>query len=584
MRLGVAVVVVGLSIGGVGWGNALQQRFAMELVARTGHGLVIPPQLSLYLSGKGADRRILPALRREQEQQLLARLPFGKTELFPPHLRELLRQALLQAHNEQLADFKAMLQQNVWEAQIVFSFTHELGSNVRFFLDLQYGTHTLVSDTRYGSVNGFSVIDSQQRRVFDFSTSAAIDIEQDFFALQSLPTPVFTPRHYVFHGERYVYVLNRDTLALQYLTHSETEIDDELSWGNQVHKIALVNDGLLSVRYRNAGRREFVQLVDLNNLTLTHAKEISGELLAVAPQGKWLAVQNNRHLEVINLDGGSKHVFSARAATGVRFSADGKRLAYIDNNTLHLADLNTHALPVPSTQHTTLAPEQTLVSAETPTDELLWDGDDLYVVHRTTFFRVLGTGEIAWQQELPANMHALQLVNAQHFALFSEQGMLLYNKEDGTQVLQLAVDKKQRIADQTFADHYLALLLEDRLHLNTFGLTLARLPLTQLVQLLEASPLLQKIAATEKFTLQRGRARFAELVLSAVEQYLWHNQIPIAQLVQLLRELYQGYHLASGSYYLFPTVANLLTQHADEVTQLTADDPALAKLLRTSFP
>ena len=582
MRLGVAVVVAGLLIGGVSWGNALQQQFAVELMARASSRLVIPPQLLLYLNGKGADRSILQALRREQEQLLLAR-SFGNPGLFSRDLRELLQQALLQAQNEQLADFNTMLQQNVWEPQSVFSFTHELGSDVKFFLDLQYGTHTLVSNTRYGSVSGFSVIDSQQRRVFDFSSSAATDIEEDFFVLQSLPTPVFTPRHYVFHGEQYVYVLNRDTLALEYVGHSDTKIDNELSWANQVHKIARVNDSLLSVRYRNTDNREFVQLIDLNDLSTANAREIRGELLAIAPQGKYLAVQNNHDLEVIDFDSGSKHVFFARAATDVSFSADGKRLAYIDNNTLHLADLDTHTLPMPSTQQITLTPEQTLVSAETPTNELLWDGDDLYVMYRDVLFRVNSTGEILWRQELPADLHSLQPIDAQHLALFSEQGMLLYSREDGSQVLQLAVDKKQRIADQTFADHYLSLLLEDRLHFSAFGLTLARIPLTQLLQLLETSPLLRQIAATENFTLKRGHFRFAELVLSAVEQYLQHNQIPIAQLVQLLRELYQAYHLVSGSYYLFPTIANLLTQHADEVTQLTTDNPALAKLLRTSF-
>lgn len=586
MRLGVAIVVAGLLIGRMGWGNTLQQQFAMELVTRASSRLVIPPQLMLYLSGEEADKGILQSLRRVQEQQLLSRLPLGKEGLFPRHLRELLQQALVQVQNEQLADFNAMLQQNVWEAQSVFSFTHELGSDVQFFLDLQYGTHTLVSDTRYGSVSGFSIIDSQQRRVFDFSSSAATDIEQDFFALQSLPTPVFTPRHYVFHGEQYVYVLNRDTLALEYVGRSDTKIDDELSLANQVHEIARVNDSLLSVRYRNTNNREFVQLIDLNDLSTANAREIRGELLAIAPQGKHLAVQNDHHLEVIDFDSGSKHVFFARAATDVRFSANGKRLAYIDNNTLHLADPDTHTLlplPMPSTQQITLTPEQTLVSAETPTNELLWDGDDLYVMHRDVLFRVNSTGEILWRQELPADLHSLQPIDAQHLALFSEQGMLLYGKEDGSQVLQLAVNKKQRIADQTFAHRYLSLLLEDRLHLGTFGLTLARIPLTQLLQLLKASPLLQKIAAMEKFTLQRGHPRFAELVFSAVEQYLQHNQITIAELVQLLRELYQSYHIVSGSHYLSPNIANLLTQHADEVTQLTADDPALAELLLKGF-
>ena len=169
-------------------------------------------------------------------------------------------------------------------------------------------------------------------------------------------------------------------------------------------------------------------------------------------------------------------------------------------------------------------------------------------MHRTTLFRITNRGEIAWQQELPADLHAMQAVDAEHLALFSEQGMLVYNKEDGTRRLQLAVDSKQRIADQTFADRYLSLLLENRLHFSTFDLTLARIPLTQLLHLLKASPLLQKIAATEEFTLQRGRVSFTELLLSAVEQHLTDNTVPIDQLVGLLRELYQDYHLVPGSF------------------------------------
>ena len=144
----------------------------------------------------------------------------------------------------------------------------------------------------------------------------------------------------------------------------------------------------------------------------------------------------------------------------MRFSADGEQLAYIDGDTLSLVELAVSTIQIP--QRIALAPEQTLVSAEPPANELLWDGDDLYVMHRAVLFRVSSAGEIVWQQELPENMHALQLIDTQHLALFSEQEVLLFSKEDGTRKVQLAVDKKQRIADQTFTDRYLSLLLEDR--------------------------------------------------------------------------------------------------------------------------
>ena len=579
----VCMVVVSLLIGGMSWGNTLpQQQLAMEQAMRASNRLVIPPQLMLYLSGKGADKRILQALRREQEERLLARLSFDKEGLFPRQLRELLRQALQQAHSKQLANFNDMLLKNVWEMQSVFSFTHEVGSDVQFFLDLQYGTHTIVSSTRYGGISGFSIVDPQRKRVLDFGMITAVDIEQDFLALQSLPKPVFSPRHYIFHGEQYVYILNRETLALEYVGHSDTYIDERTSLANLVHEIDLVNDSLLAVRYSTAGgNREFVQLIDLNELSTAAAKEIDGTLLAVAPRGNLLAVQKHRQLEVIDLDSGDKHVFLAHAATSVQFSADGKRLAYMDGNTLHLVHLAASTPQIP--QRIALAPEQTLASVELPASELLWDGDDLYVMHRTTLFRITDRGEIAWQQELPADLHAMQAVDAEHLALFSEQGMLVYNKEDGTRRLQLAVDSKQRIADQTFADRYLSLLLENRLHFSTFDLTLARIPLTQLLHLLKASPLLQKIAATEEFTLQRGRVSFTELLLSAVEQHLTDNTVPIDQLVGLLRELYQDYHLVTGSFYVAANISRVLMQHADEVAHLTADDPTFQQLLLTSF-
>ncbi len=580
MRL--CVVVAALLCGDVGRSNALQQRLAAEVVAHTSSMLVVPPQLLLYLSGKSPSKSasVLQRLHREQEQQLWARVSVDTDGVFAHQLRELLQQALRKTQAELVADFNNMLQQNVWEGMSLFSFTYGLGGDVQFFLDSQYGTHTLLSNARFGSIGGFSVIAPQQQHVFDFSTVAAVDIEQDFFALQSLPPPVFTPRHYVFHGEQYVYVLNRETLALEYVGHSDTEIDDKLSFANRVHKIDLVNEALLSVRYRNASGGEFVQLIDLDNLTTTNAREVDGKLLAVAPQGNRLAVQNNRYLEIIDLDSGSKHVFPSRA-TSVSFSADGERLAYIDGDTLSLVNLAVSTIQIP--QRIALAPEQTLVSAEPPANELLWDGDDLYVMHRDALLRVSSTGEIAWQQGLPENMHALQLIDTQHLALFSEQEVLLFAKEDGTRRVQLAADKKQRIADQAFTDRYLSLLLEDRLHFGAFGLTLARIPLAQLLQLLEASPLLQKIATTEKFTLKRDRSRFADLVLSAVEQHLQQNQVAIAQLVQLLRELYQAYHLVSGSHYAFANISDVLVRHEEEVAQLTADDPALAELLRTSF-
>ena len=580
MRLYVAVVVAGLLCSSVSQGGALQ-RVALELGSSISTNYVIPPQLLWHLSGKKGNKDILQHLLHEHEQQLLAKFPFEQAGSFSRGLRELLQQALRQAQDRQLADFNDMSQHNIWEGLSLFSFTYGLGSDVRFYLDSQYGTHTLISNTRYGGIGGFSIIAPQEQREVDFSTITAVNIEQDFLTLQSLSAPVFTPRHYVFHGEQYVYVLNRETLALEYVVHSDTQIDDELSFANRVHKIALVDDELLSVRYRKARRREFVQLIDLNHLTTIHAREIEGMLLAVAPQGARVAVQNNRQLEVIDLDRGRKHLFPSQAATSVQFSADGERLAYIDGDTLNLVSLTTSALQIP--QRLALASEQTLVNAETPSNELLWDGEYLFVMHRATLAQVTSSGKIVWQQDLPDNMHALQSIDEQHLALFSEQGMLLYNKEDGTPRLQLAVDKKQRIADQAFADRYLSLLLEDLLHLNTFSLTLARIPLVQLLQLLEASPLLQKIAATEKFTLKRGRPRFAELVLDSVERHLQQNQIPIAQLVQLLRELYQAYHLISGSYYAFTNIADMLLRHEDEVVALTADDPAFQQLLHTSF-
>lgn len=579
MRLCVAVVVAGLLCSSVGQGNALSQRVALELVSSVSSNHVISPQLLWHLRGKKGNTDILQHLLHEHEQRLLA--SFEQAGSFSRRLRELLQQLLRQAQDQQIADFNDMSQHNIWEGLSLFSFTYGLGSDVQFYLDSQYGTHTLISSTRYGGIGGFSIIAPQEQREVDFSTITAVDIEQDFFALQSLSAPVFTPRHYVFHGEQYVYILNRDTLALEYVVHSDTQIDDELSFANRVHKIALVDDELLSVRYRKAGRREFVQLIDLNHLTSIHAREVEGMLLAVAPQGKWMAVQNNRQLEVIDLDRGRKHLFPSQAATSVQFTADGERLAYIDGDTLHLVNLTTSALQIP--QRIALAPEQTLVSADTPSNELLWDGEHLYVMHRATLFQVSRSGKITWQQNLPDNMHTLQCIGEQHLALFSERGMLLYNKEDGTRRLQLAVDKKQRITDQTFADRYLSLLLEDLLHLNTFSLTLARIPLAQLLQLLEASPLLQKIAATEKFTLKRGRPRFAELVLGSVERHLQQNPTPIAQLVQLLRELYQAYHLVSGSYYAFANIADMLRQHENEVVALTADDPVFKQLLRSSF-
>ena len=581
MRWCVAAVVVGLLLAGLSWGKPLQQQLATELVVRASNRPIIPPQLMIYLTGKGADEGVLQSLLREQEQQLLTNLPFSQQEL-PRHLRDLLRQALQQTHKKEIADFKALLQQNVWEELSLFSFTHELGSNVQFALDSQYGTHTLVSSTRYGGIRGFSLISPQQSRFFDFSTVMEIDIEQDFFTLSTLPPPVFAPCHYIFHGEQYVYILNRETLALGYVGHSDTEIDDTLSYANRVHKIALVNDSLLSVRYHNANNREFVQLIDLNDFTTVDAREVKGNLLAVAPQGDRLAVQNNNYLEIIDLDSGSKQLFPARAATSVEFSADGKQLAYIDGDTLHLTASNAPLISLP--QRISLAPEQTLVSTKQPISELLWDSDDLYVTHQDVLFHVNNTGEITWQQELTTELRDLQLIDTQHLAVFSEQGMSLYHKENGSLLLQLEVDEKQRLADHTFADSYLSLLLEDRLHLDTFSLTLTRIPLMQLLQLLNASPVLQKIAATEKFTLQKGTNRFAELVFSAIEQYLQHSSIPIAQLVQLLRELYHGYHLIPSSLYIAPNISNLLTQHADEVAQLTADDPAFAMLLQKSFP
>ena len=213
------------------------------------------------------------------------------------------------------------------------------------------------------------------------------------------------------------------------------------------------------------------------------------------------------------------------------------------------------------------------------------DGDDLYVVHQATLYRVHASGEIAWQQQLPETLQALQHIDAQHLALFSEQRAIIYHKEDGKRRLQLVIDQSQRIAEQAFADRYLTLLLEDRLHRADFGLTLTRIPLLQLQQLLDKAPLLQEIASDEVFTLQRGHSRLAELVLSAVEHHLQHKsyQDNIAPVVEMLSELYRTHHLVPNTVYTFPQLAALLQQHDDQVVRLTAEDMVLMQLLRTSF-
>ena len=581
MRWCLAVIAVGLLCGRVGLSKAPQQSFALEMVTRASQHLVISPQLLLYLSRKGADKDVLQALRRVQEQQLLAELPLGKEGEFPRYLQELLQQVLSQVQNEQLANFNTMQQQNVWEAMTVFDFTYDISNDVQFWLDSQYGTQTLVSNIHDGSVGGFGVIDPQQSRVFDFSSITAVDIEQDFLTLPSLPPPVFTPRHYVFHGEQYLYVINRNTLELEYVGQSETEIDEQQSFAHRIHSITTVNDSLLAVRYKNANNSEFVQLIDLNRLATVHAQEINGELVAISPRGDLLATQNHHQLQITDVASGHEQIFLSGVTNPVQFSPDSQQLAYIDGNTLYLIELMFATFQLP--QRIKLNDEQTIISATQTNSQLLWDKDSLYAVHDNTLYHINHDGEIEWKNSLTTDTQALQTIDAQHLALFSEQGMSLYHKENGSLVLQLVVDKKQRLANYTFADRYLSLLLEDRLHLDKFNLTLTRIPLSQLLQLLAASPLLQEIAATEKFTLQKGNTRFAELVLSAIEQYLQHEQVPINQLVQLLYQLYQAYHLAPGSFYVAPNISNLLTQHTDEVTQLSTDNPAFAKMLQKSF-
>ena len=189
--------------------------------------------------------------------------------------------------------------------------------------------------------------------------------------LTSLPPPVFTLRHYIFHGEHCVYVLNRETLALEYVGHVDMQIDAGLAFANKIQGIELVNDNLLAVRYRNTEAKEFVQLIALGDFKTIHAQEIKGELLAVAANGNLLAVRRPQQLVVLNLSRGKTQSISVRAPTNVSFSPDNKQLAYLDGDVLYRYDLTATTLQLP--QRTMLTDNERLwIDATAPASELSW--------------------------------------------------------------------------------------------------------------------------------------------------------------------------------------------------------------------
>lgn len=589
MRLCSIAVIVAVLLASSKVHGTSTSRIVKVLSGQVGNRPVIPPQLLLKLSGEEAPSatRILEILRGEQAQRMLERLSLGNHSPLTQQLQQHLQQLLQQLQNDQLASFKALLRQNLWEAMSITSFTYALGDNLRFYLDPQYGMDTLISSARYNSIAGFSIITPQQQRHLDFSEVMELDAEQDFFMLQSFPAPIFTPRHYIFHGEHYVYALDRETLKLEYSGQAETVIDEGVTLLHKIRQIEAINDELFAVRYHKAGRhnqtQEIVQLVTLDGFNTIYARNVKGELRAVAPNGTLLAVSRGKHLVVIDTSSGKAQTLHRGTSTHMRFADDSRHLASIDGDTLVINDLSSTALSMPRQVKLTAA--GTLISATPTYSELLWDEHDIFVAHRADLRRVDRQGKVLWTAKLPENTHALQFIGEQHLAVFSKQQVYLHSKESGELLLRLTVDAKQHIVDQTFTDRYLALLLEDRLHSAEFRLTLARIPFAQLQEFIAQSPLLQRIAATEGFTLQKAYTRFAELVLSAVEQHLQHHlqQIDSAELVQLLLILQRTYHLVPGAYYVFPQITAVLTQRAEEIARLTEAEPRLAALLQHSF-
>lgn len=411
-----------------------------------------------------------------------------------------------------------------YEAFAVTRFKHNLRGRPCFYLDQYNGRAIAIAEQGVGMFpHRFSVLTSDGQQHIDLRGLGQRGILSDFLALDRLPGFLFTLDHYVFWGKHKVYLVDRQQMTIKMVVSHH----DSLRY--RVIRSQLLTDDLIAILYRNDDHEEYLQIISIDDLTISHQQEVNGTLLGVTDE--FIISQKGSTLVVFNHRQGQQQLYTVFDPLNIQL-ANNLLIVASSDKTLSLIDLASKQL-----QRVVLDSETPLVITRTHKVIMQLTDDTLYLTYGRQLSKVQGSSRVIWQRQLSEQPRHLQVIDSRYLLVVLANQINIIDQENGNIVLGITSVADQHLEKATFVDRYLSLIVENNFHHGgQFQFSLVQIPLVRLLELTESFPLLQKIV---HFTLMPVHTTFSDFVLTAVDSFLddnpnWRDK---QQLLQLIRAL-----------------------------------------------
>ena len=431
---------------------------------------IIPTQYLLRLPTQ--EKQVMDFLRllqEDYEEQIFAELAEFDANIHQNN--SFLRSSLREKTNKQLQELTKLFSSNAHEPFHIANFTFPLHNKTRFFLDPEYGVHTLVTNQDDDSLIGFRLFTAQEEQnhlFYSLQNEVGRSMWMDFLHMQSTPDIIFTPMYYVFGGKQRFYAIGRKSLAVEHVGMSNALRSSGLE------RIIRVNDyKILAIYNVPANNSKFLDLFSLATLSTIKQSSIRGDVLAVSPQGDELALFHDNKIIIQNYDE-QLHSFSSFIKPLItRFSDDGKLLVYV-TETLQLQQINLAT----GEQHATDLHD----SMDDQHAVLQFLDDNLHIAYSKNLASINAEGEINFRRALPSTVLAIHKIDEHHGVLIYPKEVEVYALTNGKKLFSIHLDANVSVVDHALEGRFISLLLENDIH-NTadFGIIFMQLPLQKLI-------------------------------------------------------------------------------------------------------
>lgn len=414
-----------------------------------------------------------------------------------------------------------------YEALAVTRFKHSLSGEPRFYLDPYHNRAVVIAEHGVEQFPyRFSMLTPDEQRPLDLRELDHRGTIGDFLTLDRLPGFLFTPDHYVFWGKHNFYLVDRQQLSLELVT----TLNQQASSHYRVIQSQLLGD-LVTVLYRDASNREYLQFISLDSLSIDKQYDLDGTLLAVTEE--FIISQKGPSLVIFNHRHGQRQLYTVFDPIAVQLAANNLLIVASSDKTLSLVDLQNKQF-----RHLALDDETSLIATRTGQVPMQLTDDALYLIYDRQLSKVQleSPSQVVWQRPLPEQPRHLHVIDNEHLLVVFANRLTVIDQRGNT-VLHLATVSDQHLEDVTFADRYLRLIVENDFHrAGQFNFSLVQIPVSRLLELHRQFPLLQKISS---FTLASTDMTFSDFILTAVDSFLsdnpdWQDR---QQLIQLIRKL-----------------------------------------------